>query len=442
MSTDPDPLPERASTILSGAPVFSTEVPSAEPATRPLLEAFREIGRTLEIGRTAETVLAALPLVLPAADRFSLTVVARGGSRVLCRRARGRDARRPGLDDAPPEVLAEGGIVHRVTGSGRSERLAAVAEAASDPDFGAGTASALAVPVLGAGGRRLGALVAGSTRPDAFTGADRVRLRDFAAGAAPALERILFYEAAVEGRRLVSEMGVAGKVLQDLLPHGCPALEGLEVGAVYEPCSQVGGDYYDFIPLAEDRWGIAVADVAGKGIPAALLVAALRASIFSLASSGLALRTIMNRVNRLLYESVGETRYATLFYGVLDVPLRRIIYINAGHQPPVLIRANGQVELIHAGGLPVGLFPGPRYFEQDLQLGAGDLLGLYTDGITESADREGELYGRDRLARLLRRERDVGSRAPDVCSLVLKEARRFRRGAPDDDATVVVLRAR
>lgn len=417
--------------------------PSSPPSgPGHLLESFQEIGRSLEIGRTADTILAGLRHVLPGCDRATLCAIGLDGHTVICRRARGRDslsAEPPGPDVGD---LADGTIARKVVDRGRPELLEVGPEAgASDPDLSAGSRSAVAAPLLGAGGRRLGAVVAESASPAAFSERDRAALASYAAGAAPALERILFYEKAVEGRELVSEMEVAGRVLQDLLPHGCPALEGMELAAAYEPCSQVGGDYYDLIPLGEDRWGFAMADVAGKGIPAALLVAALRASVFSLAKSSLTLRTIVGRTNQLLYESVGETRYATFFFGLLDVPLRRLIHINAGHPPPVLVRADGRVEMIHASGLPLGLFPAPRYFEEVIQLDTGDLLAFYTDGITESADRQGDLFGRDRLAEVLRRERDLGTPAAEVCDSVLKAARRFRKGAPDDDQTVVVIRA-
>ena len=419
-----------------------TDHSSSQARSGPLLEAFQEIGRSLEIGRTADTVLAGLRHVLPGCDRATLCAIGLDGRTVVCRRARGRDS----LSAEPPGAglggLADDTIARNVVDRGRPELMELTPEAAAaDPDLSAGSRSAVAAPLLGAGGRRVGALLAESADPGAFSERDRAALASYAAGAAPALERILFYEKAVEGRELVSEMEVAGKVLQDLLPHECPVLEGMEVAAAYEPCSQVGGDYYDLIPLGEDRWGFAMADVAGKGIPAALLVAALHASVFSLAKSSLTLRVIVGRTNQLLYESVGETRYATFFFGLLDVPLRRLIHINAGHPPPILVRAGGEVEMIHASGLPLGLFPAPRYFEEVIQLDDGDLLAFYTDGITESADRRGDLFGRDRLAEVLRRERDLGTPAVEVCDSVLKAARRFRKGAPDDDQTVVVIRA-
>lgn len=432
----------------SGGPPIEPPHPGSvqqpTPRVEPLLEVFQEIGRSLELGRTADTILAGARRVVSRADRATITVVGLDGNAVVCRRARGRGASLPkarSRSGRGSRRLASSGVVRTAFASGRLCVRADVGPDAPDPELDGATRSVAAAPLLGAGGRRIGVLTVESPARGTFTESDCAALRAYALGAAPAIERILFYEKAVEGRRLVSELEVAGKVLQDLLPRERPDLAGLDVAAAYEPCAQVGGDYYDFIPLAEDRIGIAVADVSGKGVPAALLVAVLRASVFSLANSELSLRAILSRTNRLLYESVGETRYATLFYGVLDVPLRRLIYINAGHSPPVLVRANGEVEFIHAGGLPVGLFPSPRYFEQDIRLATGDVLGLYTDGITESADATGDLYGRERLAKLLSRERRRASSASAICDRILRVTRRFRPGAPDDDSTVVVIRA-
>ena len=247
------------------------------PETRAdgLLEAFHEIGRSLEIGRTGDTVLAGLRHVVPACDRATLTVIGLYGS-VVCRRARGRgqllpdihgpDLRGPDRKRNDAREVTAGGLVEAVIESGRPELLGAPGVAA-DPELDPETASAVAAPLLGAGGRRLGAVVAESLQPSAFADRDAAALRAYAAGATPAIERILFYEKALEGHKLVSELEVAGRVLHDLLPHGNPSIEGLEVAAVYEPSSQVGGDYYDFVPLGEERWGIAMGDVAGQGNP-------------------------------------------------------------------------------------------------------------------------------------------------------------------------------
>lgn len=227
--------------------------------------------------------------------------------------------------------------------------------------------------------------------------------------------------------------------MDDLLPHQIPALEGLDVAARREPSHEVGGDYYEFISLGDDRWGIAIADVVGKGIAAALLVAAMRASLASLASQELALRAILRRANRFFHDSVAIGSYVTLFYAVLDVRSRRLIYVNAGHMPPVLVRRDGSIELLEEGGLPLGLFPEPHYFEGIAKLGDGDLLALYTDGISDASRPGGEYYGRPRLHDLLARVRE-GS-AVEICATVMQDVRRFSQSTVMDDETLVVIKA-
>jgi sigma-B regulation protein RsbU (phosphoserine phosphatase) len=156
------------------------------------------------------------------------------------------------------------------------------------------------------------------------------------------------------------ELAVARRVMAELLPQRAPALPGFDVAGAHETSREVGGDYYEFIPLGDDRWGIAIADVVGKGVAAALLVAAVRASLFALVSHELAQRAILRRANRFFHESVEAGKFVTLFYAVLDVASRRLIYVNAGHVPPVILRQNGEIELMEEGGVPLGLFEDPR----------------------------------------------------------------------------------
>jgi len=191
--------------------------------------------------------------------------------------------------------------------------------------------------------------------------------------------------------------------------------------------------------LPEDRWGWVSADVVGMGIAEGLLVAAIRASIAALVGNELAVRAIMRRANRFFQESVEEGRYVTLFYMVLDVPARSLLYVNAGHVPPVLVRATGEVELLEEGGVPLGLFQAPRYFEGHATLAAGDVVGLYTDGIVEQTDPDGEEYGSSRLITTLREAGDAG--ATELCSRVMQDVHRFGAGRQTDDRTLVVIRS-
>ena len=213
-----------------------------------------------------------------------------------------------------------------------------------------------------------------------------------------------------------------------------------EIAAVNQASYEVGGDYYEFIPLGDGRWGVVIADVVGKGIAAALLVSATRASLASLASLDLALRAILRKANRFFHESVEEGKYVTLFYAVLDVPAKRLIYVNAGHLPPIVLRREGRVELLQEGGVPLGLFDEPRYSEGFATLKTGDLLALYTDGITEASNAADEPYGESRLIEVLENNRSAP--AATICARVMNDVRAFGGAtAASDDRTLVILRA-
>ena len=177
----------------------------------------------------------------------------------------------------------------------------------------------------------------------------------------------------------------------------------------------------------------------GKGFAAVLLVSAIRASIASLVGHELAVRAIMRRANRFFHESVEEGKFVTLFYSVIDVQHRRMIYANAGHTPPVLLRAGGEVELLEEGGVPLGLFNSPRYFEGHAVLSQGDLLALYTDGVVETPDLDDTPYGLDRFIAKLQQART--SSAKEICSAVIQDVRHHGSVARQDDRTLVVFKA-
>jgi serine phosphatase RsbU (regulator of sigma subunit) len=227
--------------------------------------------------------------------------------------------------------------------------------------------------------------------------------------------------------------------MSSLLPSETVELPGFEIDSISIPWREVGGDYYDFISIDHERCGIVVADVAGKGIPAALLVSALKASLHSLVGSELGIRSILNKLNLFFHEISPEARYATLFYGELDIPTRRLIYVNAGHLPPALIRGDGNAELLETGGIPVGLLRDARYIEGFTEIGPEDLLVLYTDGIIEASNARGEEYGWDRLQEVLARSSSLP--CSELSRLALEEQERFAQSEPRDDRTLVVIRA-
>jgi serine phosphatase RsbU (regulator of sigma subunit) len=239
---------------------------------------------------------------------------------------------------------------------------------------------------------------------------------------------------------LEREVEIAREVQRELLPRAVPEVRGLELAGVCLPAIGVGGDYYDYLPLPDERIGLVIADVSGKGIPAALLMAGLQASVRSLTLPGIPPCEVCRRLNDMVHETTSAARYATLFFALYDPHDRNLVYTNAGHFPPLHIGANGPVRLSQ-GGLPIGLMPGSLYGEGRRELGIGDLLVLYTDGVVEQPNPAGEEFGEARLVELLARHRDAS--LSDLLNVVVEEIRRFSAGGPPhDDITLVFARTR
>jgi sigma-B regulation protein RsbU (phosphoserine phosphatase) len=202
----------------------------------------------------------------------------------------------------------------------------------------------------------------------------------------------------------------------------------------------VGGDYYDYLPLQDERIGLVIADVSGKGIPAALLMAGLQASVRSLALPGISPCDVNRRLNDMLHQSTSDSRYATLFFGVYDPADRSLHYSNAGHFPPIHLGTHG-VAYLSQGGLPIGLMPGSLYGEGRRELGLGDLLALYTDGVIETPNSQGEEFGSARLVALLSRDGDTP--LSELLSEVIDAVNLWGGGGPrHDDVTLVLARTR
>ena len=299
--------------------------------------------------------------------------------------------------------------------------------------------SRLLVPILSATNRVLGVLDVWSDDPDGYGAETAELLATYGLAVAGTIESARLQLAMVAKRRLDGELALARQVMEGLLPRTTPDLAGFDIAGAHETALVVGGDYYEFIPIGDDRWGVVIADVVGKGIAAALLAAAIRASIASLVGYELAVRAIMRRANRFFHNSVEDGKYVTLFFAFADVLDRRLLYSNAGHLPPILLRAGGGVELLEEGGVPLGLFDAPRYVEGHVTLADGDLLALYTDGIVETADADDAPYGMDRFVAVLQQSRE--SSAKEICDAVMRDVRRHGSVARQDDRTLVVIKA-
>jgi sigma-B regulation protein RsbU (phosphoserine phosphatase) len=269
-------------------------------------------------------------------------------------------------------------------------------------------------------------------------------------------------EEAVARERLEQELDTARSIQESLLPHRMPVVPGFEVAASSVPSRQVGGDYFDFVDLADGRLGVVVGDVSGKGIPAALLMANLQAALQGQVIHPGTVAQTMGRINDLMVRASGTAMYATFFYGVLDRITGTFAYSNAGHEPPLLLRSNGTLDRLEVGGIPIGMLPGAVWEEARATIGAGDLLVLFTDGITEAMgpmvlpvgslpgggdgadeeeDPEPDFFGSERLIEMVRG--CAGKTALEVRDAILAAVATFTRGEPQsDDMTLVVLRHR
>jgi sigma-B regulation protein RsbU (phosphoserine phosphatase) len=254
------------------------------------------------------------------------------------------------------------------------------------------------------------------------------------------IEKVMLHEQLIEKQRLETQLEVARQVQLELLPARDPELEGFDISAYNFPTEEVSGDYYDWVRLYDDQIGFVIADVSGKGVPAALLMSFLRASLRAASHIGYAPHISMSKVNYLLWESIERNQFVTAFYGVLDATNRTVAYSNAGHNPPILMDADGQARFEERGGVPLGMFRDSRYYEYYETIAPGQILVLYTDGVTEANNLDGQEYGRDRLVDAVRRCRDLSARK--MIDFLHRDLMEWTgsRGA-GDDVTFFVIKA-
>jgi sigma-B regulation protein RsbU (phosphoserine phosphatase) len=292
----------------------------------------------------------------------------------------------------------------------------------------------------------IGALRRGATQLEAGDLAHRIPVRgddelwDVARAfnqAIGGLERVRDLEK--ERDRLENELELARRIQSRLLPESAPRVAGWAIAGASEPARQVGGDYYDHIDLGGGRMVLVIADVSGKGVPAALLMSAFRAALMSQDLSGADPSALAGRLNGFLHQSVEPGRFVTAFVGFLDLVSGRMLYVNAGHNPPFVLRADGREESLSEGGTILGILPTSPFAAGETTLGADDLLALYTDGVTEGANAAGDMWGEERLVAALRRL--AGMPVAQMVETVVDEVRAFEgETGPADDITLLIAR--
>src|SRR6266705_5070180 len=254
------------------------------------------------------------------------------------------------------------------------------------------------------------------------------------------IEKVMLHDQLIEKQRLETQLEVARQVQLELLPARDPQLEGFDISAYNFPTEEVSGDYYDWVRIYDDQIGIVVADVSGKGVPAALLMAFLRASLRAASHIGYAPQISMSKVNYLLWESIESNQFVTAFYGILDATNRTLAYANAGHNPPLLKNADGTSRFLEQGEVPLGMFRDTRYYEHYLTIAPGELLVLYTDGVTEATNPAGEEYGLTRMIEAVKRDKNLTAR--ELINSIHQDVVNWTDGAgATDDVTFFIIKA-
>jgi phosphoserine phosphatase RsbU/P len=237
--------------------------------------------------------------------------------------------------------------------------------------------------------------------------------------------------------QLKLELNEAREIQRGLMPRKMPHLAGFSIANAWQPAHDVSGDYLGAFKLSENRAALCVADVAGKGFPAALLMSNMQAALKSLASESISPSDLCTKLNGLMCSNTPLRKFVTCFYGDLDVLNRRLTFTNAGHNPPLLMSHNGECVRLEDGGPVLGAFDGSAYAERTVQLCSGDKLLLFTDGVTEARNAAGEEFGEQRLQECLRTYR--GRNATALRAIVLDEVREFCDCKFDDDAALMVV---
>jgi len=300
------------------------------------------------------------------------------------------------------------------------------------------TRSEVAAP-LKSGDQVIGVFNLESDELSAYDEDDLDLLTALASQAAVAIENARLFKQAMEMRRLEYELVVARDIQKSFLPQKSPGLEGYDLAGMNIPSEEVGGDYFDFISVSEGQLGLVIADVSGKGIPAALIMAGFRASLLAEIRNNYAIAKICSKVNILLQESTAPNQYVTALYGVLDTKKHIFTYANAGHDPPILLSADGTLRRLDTGGLAMGFQKKVQYQEEPIQLRRGDCLIFYTDGATEAQNEFEEEFGENRFLQLARRSRHLS--AEELQREIYAQVRKFvGKSRLLDDVTIIVLK--
>lgn len=316
-----------------------------------------------------------------------------------------------------------------------------ISDVRKDPRYVVGrqsTRSEIDVPLF-LGERPIGALNLESDHVSAFGESDLATLRFFADAAAITIERATVHQNLIEKEQLEGQLKTARAVQAHLLPSGAPHIPGYDIAGLSLPAFEIGGDYFDFIPLPGDQLGLVAADVSGDGVPAALVMSSFRTLLRTYTRREIDPSQVAETINRMLPDFSGQSDFVSCFYALFDPHAGRMEYVDCGHNPPIYLPHNGRPQALERSGPALGLFGGARYTASHLLLAPGDLLLMYTDGLVEARNAEGEFFDAERLDALLSQYADLP--AAELIQTIIQAARQFTGYEIFlDDVTLVVVK--
>ncbi|KAB2881363.1 SpoIIE family protein phosphatase [bacterium] len=311
-----------------------------------------------------------------------------------------------------------------------------------NPDFdkktGYVTKSILCMPMKNRKGQMIGVFQILNKKTGFFNVDDTKFLDTLSVDACIAIENARLYEEAIEKERMEKELEVAATIQEMIIPKEIVQQEGYEIAGFNVPSKQVGGDFYDVVYLPNGNTALIIADVSGKSIPGALLVSTLQASLRAYLESDFELEKLVTKLNRIILKNSTADKYITFFIGILDPKTHTLKSVNAGHNPPLICR-NGTIKKLTVGGIPLGMYPYDQYESEETQLGPNDVVVMFTDGVTEAADKDDEFYDDNRLEQCVLKNAQL--HADKLKQVIFDDVKEFVGEAEQsDDITMLLLR--
>ena len=418
-----------------------------EVKLRAILEISRKLSSDLKIDTVAPNIIDALMELFPQSERGFLILIDPSTKRLIRKAFKYRPSKptsliAPYTDEVPMSISRS--IVNHVIGA---KKAVLSQDAGADVDLPTSASiadlkirSVMCVPVLAFDGEVLGIIQLDTSSRRQFLQEDLDILTTVAGQASVAVQNAAMHEKLLRNAGLERDLSIAETVQKRFLPQSVPKIPGYEFFAFYQPTYEVGGDYYDFIPLPSNRLGIALGDVAGKGVAAALMMAKFSGDTRFCVSTEPSPKDSIEKLNNLLCAAGIDEKFMTMSLSLLDIDRGRVTFCSAGHPPLFLRRADGRVEELgdDISGFPLGIMPDWQYKELEVDIHPGDVLVIYSDGVTDPRNPEEELYDSRENRRLLRRIQDSPGGPEAVGKSILQEIREFSLGHKQtDDITLV-----